>query len=93
MARTVSKGKLGGYAGVLSIVIALVGTVFLPIWEFPATAASSAQISAYFTDHRTAAQIMMVCYTVAVTLWLVLGACVWARLRAALSLDSVVPTC
>lgn len=83
----------GGLAGVLGIAIPTVGVIVLPIWRFPPTGATNAQISAFVTKHHGPLQAMMLCYAVGVILWLVFGACLWARLREALGQDSVVPIC
>lgn len=84
--------SLGGLAGVAGVGVPFIGLGVLPIWRFPATTASSEQIAAFAAQHRAASQLMMLLYTVGVTLWLVFGASIWARLRAMLSSESDLPT-
>jgi hypothetical protein len=50
-------------------------------------------VSAFAGDHTVALQMMMLTYTVGVTLWLVFGAAVWARMRSTLPTDSMLTTC
>ncbi len=83
----------GGWAGVLGVAVPLVGLIVLPIWTFPSTNASGADVLAFARGHTGALQTMMLAYTVGVTLWLVFGAAVWARMRAALPGDSMLTTC
>ena len=83
----------GGWAGVLGIAVPLIGVIVLPIWTFPATSASGVEVRAFARGHTAALQAMMVTYTVGVTLWLVFGAAVWARMRATLPRDSMLTTC
>ena len=83
----------GGWAGVLGIAVPMIGVIILPIWRFPATTASGVEVLAFARGHTAALQAMMLTYTVGVTLWLVFGAAVWARMRAALPSDSMVTTC
>lgn len=92
---TVRRPRLstGGWAGVLGMVIPLIGLIVLPIWTFPSTSASGDEVLAFARTHTGSLQAMMLTYTLGVTLWLVLGAAVWARLRAALSSDSMLTTC
>ena len=84
---------VGGWSGVVGIGIPFVGLLILPIWQFPATTASAAQVSGFIADHRSALKAMMLLYTLGVGLWLVFGAAMWARLRESLSSTSVLPTC
>jgi hypothetical protein len=83
----------GRLAGVLGIAIPMIGLIVLPIWRFPSTTASGAEVSAFAADHTAALQAMMLTYTVGVTLWLVFGAAVWARMRSELPADSMLTTC
>ena len=80
-----------GLAGVLGIVVPALGLFFVPIWEFPGTDASGAEIIAFVRDHRAALQVTMVVNTLGVTLWLVFGAALWVRLRLAAGATSVLP--
>jgi hypothetical protein len=82
---------LGGLAGVLGIVVPFVGVLVVPIWEFPGTGISGAELVTFVREHRTALQVTMVLNTVGVTLWLVFGAALWVRLRFAAGARSVLP--
>lgn len=84
---------VGGLAGVLGVAIPLVGLAIRPIWTFPSTTASGAAVTSFVSAHTAPLQAMMLTYTVGVTLWLVFGAAVWARMRAALPGDSMLTTC
>src|SRR3954471_2136076 len=83
----------GGLAGVLGIAIPMIGLIILPIWTFPSTTASGTEVLAFARAHTASLQAMMVTYTVGVTLWLVFGSAVWARLRSTLPSDSMLTTC
>jgi hypothetical protein len=83
----------GGWAGVVGIAVPLIGVIILPIWKFPATTASGVEVLAFAREHTASLQAMMLAYTLGVTLWLVFGAAVWARMRAVLPSDSMVTTC
>jgi hypothetical protein len=83
---------LGGWAGVIGIVVPTIGLVIFPLWRFPPTTATDAQVGEFVAAHSVALQAMMVCYTIGVTLWLLFGACVWAMLRERCDVKSAVPT-
>src|SRR2546423_1179500 len=84
--------KLGGVAGLVSIGFGLTGVAVLPILTFPATTQTASQISSFTAQHRERLQVMMLLYTLAVALWLVFGASVWARIRSSLGAGSDIPT-
>lgn len=86
------RSQLGGIAGVASIGIASVGVAVVPIWTFPATSETAGQIGGFAAQQRGALQVMMLLYAAGVTLWLVFGATVWARLRSLLAPESDLPT-
>ena len=88
-----SRLTAGGLAGVVGVAIPLVGLAIRPIWTFPSTTASSASVTSFVSVHTAALQAMMITYTAGVTLWLVFGAAVWARMRATLPAESMLTTC
>lgn len=88
-----ARPALGGLAGVFGVVVPAIGLLVLPIWRFPATTASGAEVSRFVAEHRSALQATMALYTAGVTLWLLFGAVVWARLRAVSDAESVLPSC
>ena len=81
--RAVRGSDLGALAGVLGIVIPALGLAVLPIWQFPGTASSGAEIVTFVHDNRSALQVVMVLNTLGVTLWMVFGVRVWAALTSA----------
>jgi hypothetical protein len=83
----------GGAVGVLGVLVPTTGLIILPIWSFPTTDATGAQIAEFASQHRGALQAVMLCYTLGVSLWLVFGSVVWARLRCEERPGSVLPTC
>ena len=85
--------QLGGWSGVLGVAVPIIGVVIMPIWQFPRTSATPAQISAFVAEHVPALKAMMLLYTLGVGLWLVFGAAVWALLRESLPSASPLPTC
>jgi hypothetical protein len=80
-------------AGVAGIAVPCLGLALYPIWSFPDTQATGAEVAAWATTHHDRLVAMMATYTVGVTLWLVFGVGVWALLRAAHPVGSVAPAC
>jgi hypothetical protein len=91
--------KLGGsarvarWAGTLGVVIPAAGFVAYPIWSFPETQASGGEVALWAAAHHDRLVVMMLLYTVGVTLWLPFGAAVWAYLRDRLAAGSTLLTC
>lgn len=83
--------SLAAWAGIAGIAIPMVGLVVMPIWSFPGSNATASQIAAFMAQHRSALQLMMVLYTIGVTLWLVFGTALAARMRASVPSESVLP--
>lgn len=81
-----------GLIGVLSIVVAIVGVLVLPIWRFPSTSVSGAGLIAFATDHHSTLPAVMVLDLAAVALWMVFGAGLWLRLREAAGTDTLAST-
>lgn len=86
-----SAATIGGWSAVAATAIAVGVTAFAPLWLFPSTSADGAVVARYLADHRGPIQAMMLGYTLAVTLWLVFGAGVLARLRAIAAPTSMAP--
>ncbi|HKC28977.1 MAG TPA: hypothetical protein VKB75_13275 [Jatrophihabitans sp.] len=82
----------GGVAGVIGVAVPAVGLAIVPIWRFPATGASGAQIAAFTQQRHGALQAVMLFYTLGVTVWLVFGAALWAQLRHRAEVGSPIPT-
>jgi hypothetical protein len=86
--------KLAGAVGVLGFALAAAGgAVAGPIWQFPGTHSTAAEITAFVLEHRTALLAGMVLTTTGVSLWLVFGAGVWLRLRKATGTESFLSAC
>jgi hypothetical protein len=83
--------SLTAWAGIAGIAIPMVGLVIMPIWSFPNSTATAPQIAAFVAQHRSHLQVMMVLYTVGVTLWLVFGTTLARRMRASVPAQSVLP--
>lgn len=92
-ARPSGQVSWGGWAALAGVAIPLAGQLLLPIWTFPATTAGGDDVVAFVGEHQAALQTVMVANAVGVALWLVFGAAVWARLRAALPAASMIPAC
>jgi hypothetical protein len=75
--------KRAGIAGACGVVLASVGAIITEFWDFPGTNATAAEITSHADEHRSLLLVSMLLYTAAVTLWLVFGAGLWLRLRAA----------
>jgi hypothetical protein len=75
--------SLGAWAGVVGVVLPVLGLLFHPIWDFPGTASSGADVVEFVGDNRTSLQWVMVLNTIGVSLWMVFGAEAWSRLRRA----------
>lgn len=76
--------RLAGAAGVVGVLLGAVGSAGVGhILDLPGTDAGASEITRFVTEHRTAGLVSMLLNTGAVTLWLVFGAGVWLRLRAA----------
>jgi hypothetical protein len=76
---------------VLGFVLASAGSaVVSPLWSFPGTQSTAAEIGAFLVAHRTALLAAMVLNTAGVSLWLVFGAGVWLRIRQAAGAESLL---
>jgi hypothetical protein len=86
--------KLAGAAGLVGVALGALGSAgVVQLWDFPGTQASPAEFAANVADHRTATRIAMVLNTGAVSLWLVLGAGVWMRVRRRDGFDGFLSAC
>jgi hypothetical protein len=85
--------RIAGAAGVLAIAIACAGALIAPMWEFPGTQATDAEIQAFVVANRSELLAAMALYTTAVSLWLCFGAGVWLGMRAASGGESFPSAC
>jgi hypothetical protein len=83
--------RVGGLAGITGIAIPIIGLIVMPIWRVPGTSATGTAVATFAAVHHSALEVMMLLYTVGVTLWLVFGAAVWAGIRKID--DTVLGTC
>jgi hypothetical protein len=75
--------RSGAVAGVIGVAAPAAGLAVLPIWRFPGTGSSGAQIRDFVAAHQHALQVVMLLNTIGVSLWLVFGAAAWLRVRPA----------
>jgi hypothetical protein len=73
--------RLAGVAGVIGVALPCAALVVMPIWRFPGTNSSAAELTAFAVRHQTSLRVMMMLDTAAVGLWMIFGAGVWLRLR------------
>ena len=78
-------------AGTLGVLIPAVAIPIYPIWFFPSTQTSGAEIARWASAHHDRLVIAQLLYTVGVGLWLVFGAAVWTHLRNRLPTRSPLP--
>jgi hypothetical protein len=85
--------KLAGAAGVLGIAFPVAGLFVLPIWQFPGTGSSAADLTRFAVGHGVSLPVVMVLNAAGVALWMIFGAGVWLRLREVCAGGSITPTC
>jgi len=83
--------RFASWSGILGIVIPSIGVVVYPIWWFPAASSSGEFVAHWVAAHHVQLQIMMVFYTVGVSLWLAFGAGVWSLLKNELEPTALEP--
>jgi hypothetical protein len=91
MVGTWSTARVAGWTGVLGIVIPTVGLLVYPIWSFPGTRASGADIASWAAAHHGRLVVMMLLYAIGVTMWLAFGAMLWSYQRERLPAGSTLP--
>lgn len=82
--------RVARWAGTLGVVIPAVGIVVYPIWSFPMTQTSGAEVALWAATYHDRLVVTQVLYTVGVALWLVFGAAAWAYLRDRLPAGSML---
>jgi hypothetical protein len=90
LAPTPAPARLAGMAGVLGVALPVVTLFVLPIWQFPGTNSSAAEITAFAVQHHEALRAVMILNTAGVGLWLVFGAGVWLWLQQLNGPDSLL---
>lgn len=76
-----SSARVARWAGTLGVLIPAVAIPIYPIWFFPSTQTSGAEIALWASAHHDRLVVTQLLYTVGVGLWLVFGAAVWTHLR------------
>ena len=87
-----SSARVARWAGALGVLIPAVAIPIYPIWFFPSTQASGAEIALWASAHHDRLVVSQLLYTVGVGLWLVFGAAVWTHLRNRLPAGSPLAT-
>lgn len=72
---------VGAWAGVIGAAMPVIGLFILPIWDFPGTTSTAAQVLHFVGAHKMSLQWVMILNTLGVSLWMVFGAATWSRLR------------
>jgi len=73
--------RLAGISGVLGVALPGAALFFLPIWGFPGTNSSAADLTAFAVAHHALLGAAMILNVAGVGLWMLFGAGVWLRLR------------
>lgn len=73
--------QVARWAGTLGVLIPAVAIPIYPIWLFPSTQVSGAEIALWASANHDRLVVTQLLYTVGVGLWLVFGAAVWTHLR------------
>lgn len=84
--------RFASWSGILGIAIPSVGVAVYPIWSFPGASSSGPAVAEWVATHHDALQIMMVFYTLGVSLWLAFGAGVWSILKSELEPTALEPS-
>lgn len=84
--------RVARWTGVLGILIPTIGLIVYPIWSFPGTRTSGADIASWAAAHHGRLVVTMLFYTIGVTLWLAFGAALWSYLRDHLPAGSTLAT-
>lgn len=74
--------RIAKWAGTLGVGIPAIAIPVYPIWLFPSTPTSGADIAIWASTHHSRLVATQLLYTVGVALWLVFGAAVWTQLRS-----------
>lgn len=82
-----------GVLGLVGVALTVASAPLMPIWGFPGTHASTHSIVQFIVTHRHRLLAGMLCNIAGVSLWGVLGAAVWQRLRSAASACTTALPC
>ncbi|MFL0177639.1 hypothetical protein [Mycobacterium sp. SMC-13] len=80
------------WAGTLGVLIPAAAIPVYPIWFFPSTQTSGAEIARWASAHHDRLVASQLLYTVGVGLWLVFAGAVWTHLRDRLPAGSPLAT-
>jgi hypothetical protein len=85
--------RVARWAGTLGFALPAITLAVYPIWSFPGTQTSGADVTLWATTHHARLVVTMLLNTVGVTLWLIFGGAVWTYLRDRLPARSTLPAC
>ena len=72
-----------GFAGLSCFALLAAATIVLPLWEIPGTNAPASDLVAFLAPRRTATDVSIFIYALAMGAYFPFAAGVWSRLRAA----------
>jgi hypothetical protein len=81
------------WAGTIGFALPAITLAVYPIWSFPGTRTSGADVALWAATHHDRLVVTMLLNAVGVTVWLVFGAAVCTYLRDRLPERSSLPTC
>jgi hypothetical protein len=86
--------RIAGWAGLIGVALGGLGSIGLvQLTDFPGTQTSPAKLADFIARDSTKLRISMLLNTAAISLWLVLGAGVWQRVRRRDGLDGFLSAC
>jgi hypothetical protein len=83
-----SAARVARWTGTLGVFIPAIAIPVYPIWSFPSTETSGANIALWASAHHDRLVITQLLYTAGVGLWLAFGGAVWTHLRNRLPIGS-----
>ncbi|OBJ52376.1 hypothetical protein [Mycobacterium sp. 1423905.2] len=87
-----NSARVARWAGTLGVLVPAAAIPVYPIWAFPSTAASGADIVLWVSAHHDRLVMTQVLYTAGVGCWLIFGAAVWTQLRCRIPVGSLLAT-
>jgi hypothetical protein len=88
-----SSARVTRWAGTIGVLLPAITLVVYPIWSYPGTQTTGADVARWAVTHHDRLVVTQVLNTVGVTVWFVFGAAGWTYLRDRLPAKSVLPAC
>lgn len=88
-----SAARVIRWSGVIGFALPALTLPVYPIWSYPQTQTSGADVAAWAANHHEQLVVTQLLNTVGVTLWFVFGAALWTYLRDRLPTRSTLPAC